>query len=757
MKAMPLNSVLLKALADLMLAGLQSTHRPVVNSTIEFWNGSFGQLNELEYPESMVTVLSKLRTVVELELPSFPIAIENQESQIQLPFDEAEEDAVQQDNDTTPKAFRQHTPLFSKPGYSLVARLGSAEPSVRFSATPTSHRRVVQKPTPKARLRHEDSQIDFVPVESSPSTDQEEESQNLTEHQREVLQRQQFETAQMYPNFSSSPVKSTRESVSRLDFGQPKMTAARPSTPEPAQDQAHIDDFLGSSPTPRTAEKQRPLPAASSSTEVAFADEEVNEAEDDIPSSPPEVDDNDVHGHIEDVQHDVAEQAVLDDTFENDEGIPVEANETTDQPSELDASGPQVMVEQGAEDAQKPIVEAEQSDDFVDAPTEVAEPLSSQGDNEHDRASRDSTPIQFAESLEEAPLPVGLPQDPTKTSGEPEAGKDEEDLEDNDDTIEDSFAMNSSNSTPRRQTPARAAKNNDNIQTVSATRSGSRKRKSDATPLSSSKKRKTSSPLKRLLPGWLGGSQGEDAAEEEYMEDCIVVASQPQPEPTVMLSQQETEPERSASQPVADAGEKPTKKRRGRPRKSLTPVTQTPAVAATLPRGKKRKSLLVDTSSVDIPSQEDDDTSRVIETPAPPPRKTRRTRKSQDVTEAERDEDEDTTIPATVPRQINRVVLPRVAINKDEYAQYTSDSEDQNSPEKQLRAEAEAAASQASQSGRSVHKPKSIMNTLRGVLEACRGWISLPLQEEREITDMLFDIRTEVVAASRRGEAFRGP
>ncbi|GAB7338107.1 hypothetical protein MBLNU457_4468t2 [Dothideomycetes sp. NU457] len=754
MRTMPLNSVLLKALADLMLAGFQSTHRPIVNSTIEFWNSSFGQLDELEYPESMVPVLSKLRAVAELELPSFPIAIENQESQIQLRFDEAEEDAIQQDDETTPKAFRQHTPLLSKPGHSLVSRSGSAEPSARLSATPTSVRRGVQKPTPKARLRHEDSQIDFVPVESSPATDQEGESQNLTEHQREVLQRQQFETAQMYPDFSSSPVKSTRESVSRLDFGRSNTTAARPSTPEPVQDQAHIDDFLGSSPTPRTAEKQRPVPAATSSTEVVLADEEVDEVEDDIPSSPPEVEDDDEHEHIEDVQHDVTDPAVLDHIVENDEVASVDTNRRTDQTSGVDADAPQTIVEEGAEDVQKPIDEAEQSDASVDAMNDVAQSSAIQDDEEHDRASRDSTPIQFSESLEEAPLPVGLPQGPIETTGKLDVEEDGEGLGDKDDTVEDSLTINSSDSTPQRQTPARAAKNNDNSQTGPGTRSGSRKRKSDAvsTPLSSSRKRKRSSPLKQLLPRWLGGSQDRDEAEEEYMEDCIVVASQPQPEPTAMLSQHESEPERSASQPTADVAEKSTKKRRGRPRKSFTPVTETPAVAATLPRGRKRKSLLADTSSVDIASQDDDDTTRIIETPAPQPRKTRRTRKSQDVKEAARDEDEDTMIPATSPR----VVLPRVDINKDEYEQYSSDSENRNSPEKQLQAEAETAASQASQSERSILKPKSIMNTLRGVLEACRGWISLPLQEEREITDMLFDIRSEVVAASRRGEAPRG-
>ena len=759
-KVMPINGVLLKALTDLILAGLNSTHRPIVNSTIELWNKSFGQLNELEYPERLVPALSKLHTMVELELPSFPIAMEHNESQIQLSFDDAEEDKLQEDNETTPRAYRQHTPLFPKPGFSLAARLGSAEPTAQLTATPTSNRRAAQKLTPKARLRHEDSQIDFVPVESSPAADQDGESQNLTEHQREVLQRQQFETAQMYPNFSSSPVKSTadRENVSRLDFGQPKTVLARPSTPEPTHNQARMDDFLGSSPTPRTAEKQHPFTNATSSTEGAFADEVVDDTDVEIPSSPPEIDDEDNESEYgENILQEEADQPLpttLIDTIE-DAGIAVEEHDGATPTAVTALQDQQMLAEKAMENAKESVVEAEQSDDFVNAPTEVANLSPGQGDAENDSASRDSTPIHFSESLEQASLPVRSSNDLSEAPTREEAGKDQEVAEENNDRVEDSFAVTSSNSTPRRQTPARAVKTNDNSQTAPETRSGSRKRKSeaDSAPASSSKKRKRSSPVKRLLPVWLGGSQsGDDAPEEEYIEDCIVVASQPQPEPAAMLSQPEAETERSASQPVADAADKPVKTRRGRPRKSFTPVSETPAAAAPLSRGRKRRSLVEDTSSVDMASQEDDEIIHVIETPAPPPRKTRRTRKSQDVSEAERVED--SIVPAT--RQVNRVILPVVDLNKEDYVQYTSDTEEQNSPEKQLRKETVAAASQTSQPSRTILKPKSIMSTLWGVLEACKRMVSLPLQQEREITEMLFEIRSEVMAASRRGESSRG-
>ena len=180
------------------------------------------------------------------------------------------------DDEITPKAQNQQredirsTPKLAQHGLSFLKPGSTARAAdVRRSTTPTPSRRApAGAVSAKARLRHDDSQIQFVAVESSPVASAEFESQNLTDHQKDVIARQHMENAQMYPDFSSSPVhwpstpRHHEANVSRLDFGvQRGSTRVERSTPEPTNDdQGAMDDFLGSSPTPRTVEKPRAQP-----------------------------------------------------------------------------------------------------------------------------------------------------------------------------------------------------------------------------------------------------------------------------------------------------------------------------------------------------------------------------------------------------------------------------------------------------------------------------------------------------------------
>lgn len=68
------DSVLLKALKDLIASGLNSRQRRVVNRTVETWNNTFGKEATLDYPPQVEKALRRLRPHlgVDLELPSFP-------------------------------------------------------------------------------------------------------------------------------------------------------------------------------------------------------------------------------------------------------------------------------------------------------------------------------------------------------------------------------------------------------------------------------------------------------------------------------------------------------------------------------------------------------------------------------------------------------------------------------------------------------------------------------------------------------------
>lgn len=114
------------------------------------------------------------------------------------------------------------------------------------------------KTTPKARLRHDDSQIQFAAIDSSPLQPDEVESQMLTDRQKEVRQRQTLEATTMFPNLGLVP-KSTahvsNEAMPRLHFAENGIS----NSPIHSGDEApsfpafeFLDDVIGSSPTPRS-------------------------------------------------------------------------------------------------------------------------------------------------------------------------------------------------------------------------------------------------------------------------------------------------------------------------------------------------------------------------------------------------------------------------------------------------------------------------------------------------------------------------
>ena len=126
-----------------------------------------------------------------------------------------------------------------------------------FPVSPASARRGV-KTTPKARLRHDDSQIQFAAIESSPLQSEPVESQ-LTDRQKEVKERQGREAAAMFPEIRSSPRGTSHPTeyvLPKLVFkpSQNQDLAEKRATNEETSPtylpDALMNDFLGSSPTP---------------------------------------------------------------------------------------------------------------------------------------------------------------------------------------------------------------------------------------------------------------------------------------------------------------------------------------------------------------------------------------------------------------------------------------------------------------------------------------------------------------------------
>lgn len=146
---------------------------------------------------------------------------------------------------------------------------GRSPPSAKdLSKSPLPHAKDQgHQMTPKARLRHNDSQVLFTAIDSSPLQPDEVESQMLTDRQKEVRQRQVFEATTMFPNLGIVPKPKDQISGttnSHLHIAENEMS----SSPMDIGDNSPIsygdipDDVLGSSPTPRSSiGKSRLLPA----------------------------------------------------------------------------------------------------------------------------------------------------------------------------------------------------------------------------------------------------------------------------------------------------------------------------------------------------------------------------------------------------------------------------------------------------------------------------------------------------------------
>ncbi len=125
--------------------------------------------------------------------------------------------------------------------------------------SPAQSARQAVKTTPKARPRHNDSQIHFAAIESSPIAFEGVDLQTLTERQREVKERQGRE-ALMFPEINSSPKSASKLPLPWLALKHTQDTRARlnvDKVPSPTfPPDSRMNRFLGSSPTPHSSRKK---------------------------------------------------------------------------------------------------------------------------------------------------------------------------------------------------------------------------------------------------------------------------------------------------------------------------------------------------------------------------------------------------------------------------------------------------------------------------------------------------------------------
>ncbi|RGP72087.1 telomere length regulator rif1 [Fusarium sporotrichioides] len=255
----------LDAIEPLVSAAFRSKHRHVVNKMAETWNALVKDEESLDCSESLKSIITSLRPTVDVLYPGMEESGGDFGAQVQS-FVDSQDDlsfvALSSAKSTGQEVEQAGPPA---PSMTPMSMRGPLTRKRRRDATPES---VVKtrsaKRTTTPRLRHDNSQIQFAPIVSSPLVG---ESQHLTERQMEVRQRQE-ENAGLYSDIRSSPRPrsraATEEEPKDLEVQKPRNLETTPER------KASYEEFITSTPTPRRG--------------LALHLEGIN----DPPSSPPE-------------------------------------------------------------------------------------------------------------------------------------------------------------------------------------------------------------------------------------------------------------------------------------------------------------------------------------------------------------------------------------------------------------------------------------------------------------------------------------
>ncbi|KAL1964593.1 hypothetical protein VTN77DRAFT_6767 [Rasamsonia byssochlamydoides] len=289
--AVPHDDSSLHKLEVIISAGLGSVHRSTANRFIEMWNTTFGLQDSLTYPAAVLVALRKLEPYVELQLPSWPVQSDSQIGQTIPDFVDSQDGDMSQviQKEISDRNRGDLLKVTRPTSFSSSPIVQAYEPAIN-----TLHKKTDDL-TPKRRLRHDDSQIQFIAVESSPSLRSDPESQLLTKRQREVKERQRGEAAIFLDGLrSSSPAlpSPAKDANIRTPVQLPKLRNSGPTSEIPLTPtlagalQENDDEFLGSSPTPGTKDKTQ---LDESKIRSSLSIQALVNCDSDPPSSPPEL------------------------------------------------------------------------------------------------------------------------------------------------------------------------------------------------------------------------------------------------------------------------------------------------------------------------------------------------------------------------------------------------------------------------------------------------------------------------------------
>lgn len=229
------------------------------------WNRIYDGSAEIAYPDELKATLIAIRPMVDIVLPGVEETSQESSAAAQHAFVGSQDD-MDALNVSPIKSSRSERLRLVSSGSSV----GPSPIPLRPDDTNPRPQSANDKDSVKTKLRHEDSQLQFEPIETASPDDAE--SQVLTDRQMEVRERQREQEA-LYNIRSSSPVHEDEAQVKDVPSSPqlPEVSAETPRKRTPAVQTTY--DYVNSTPTPRRGQM---LPL-------------VHEAEmSDPPSSPPE-------------------------------------------------------------------------------------------------------------------------------------------------------------------------------------------------------------------------------------------------------------------------------------------------------------------------------------------------------------------------------------------------------------------------------------------------------------------------------------
>ncbi|KAF2739709.1 hypothetical protein EJ04DRAFT_508569 [Polyplosphaeria fusca] len=745
------DSSLLLALEPLIASGFKTRRHGIINISVASWDTTFAKEQTLRYPARIEEILQRLRNHVDISLPSLPPTTENFEAPSLYNSDSGEMDAGRK-----PPSLRvRESPLITN----RTNRKSRSPPS-----TTGSRRKASARIPPRVRLRHDDSQIQFEPVASSPSNPFNQESQILTERQRDMVDRQRV-TANLFSSMgpTNGPQQDAAPRFNSDPVSGDDLPTERSRTPlRPGTSLGPIDIYLGSSPTPHSRNRSQQI--LSDNTDVATPSAvramQLNNETEELSSSPPRFEKQDQQQLSDVIMSNDTNDDFIGDSFEyrqtekalssfedgNTEDVLQTAEVATQEDLEDD-----LPTDNGSSGAQSSTVELEltaqfdadinaRKDPSVDPPLVDA---NVEAPRELDNAVVSTLPPRALSEVRSPSVEVSTEGGSNDTS-----------------RVEDSFLL----STPHGQHAEKAALPTSNLRRSSRV---STTPNSEQQNNSSKRKRSPIDVYRKPTKQKKTETSAPNKATSEQAESTTSLAPGDDPDCIVV--------------------EMP-KKRRGRPsaRRASRGPSDTPPSQRVVPGLTRKRSITRPCSQLST-SHLDPENVLVEDTPAP---KRSRTHDVQDASAARHNTVRGT--PRSQPKRLSHVqvtpkrsssvtsgrglsttpaeegstidenltgpkqALPAGDMQNVHVAPQAEGGTENVETEKHQSKQASLATGTPSRSfsERVILTPRSIIETLKGIKAMISGAASqfvLGRQEEREADDLLFEIRRGVHAAARRG------